>query len=118
MEELQHRQPHSLYGATGVTNLHDMNYVTTLNDNAMWVERRRGRTSPYCSHYEPYPRKERRHSTEMESESSPPHKSWWKDNEMKRKRRVAKYKLYAAEGRLKTSLKKGFRSFKKLVATI
>ncbi|KAK7397128.1 hypothetical protein VNO78_18295 [Psophocarpus tetragonolobus] len=37
---------------------------------------------------------------------------WWNDAERKRKRRVAKYKLYAAEGKLKRSFKKGFRWFK------
>lgn len=35
--------------------------------------------------------------------------SWWNDPEMKRKRRVAKYKLYAAEGKVKSSFKNGFR---------
>lgn len=35
-------------------------------------------------------------------------KSWWNDPEMKRKRRVASYKFYGAQG----NLKKSFRWFK------
>ncbi|KAG7017168.1 hypothetical protein SDJN02_22280, partial [Cucurbita argyrosperma subsp. argyrosperma] len=38
--------------------------------------------------------------------------SWWKNPEMKRQRRVAKYKLYTVEGRVKDSIKKGMRWFK------
>lgn len=37
---------------------------------------------------------------------------WWNEAERKRKRRVAKYKFYATEGKIKRSLKKGFRWFK------
>lgn len=37
---------------------------------------------------------------------------WWNDPEIKRKRRVAKYKLYSAEGRMKTSLRKSFKWIK------
>ncbi|KAK7847387.1 hypothetical protein CFP56_006641 [Quercus suber] len=33
---------------------------------------------------------------------------WWNDPESKRKRRVAKYKLYSAEGKIKSSFKKGY----------
>ncbi|KAG2694676.1 hypothetical protein I3760_08G155800 [Carya illinoinensis] len=40
-------------------------------------------------------------------------KKWWNDPEMKRRRRVAKYKLYSAEGKMKISLKKGLRWLKK-----
>ncbi|KAL9356004.1 hypothetical protein Peur_049257 [Populus x canadensis] len=39
--------------------------------------------------------------------------SWWNSPETKRKKRVARYKLYAAEGRVKSSVKKGFRWVKK-----
>ncbi|KAE9593714.1 hypothetical protein Lalb_Chr18g0046031 [Lupinus albus] len=38
--------------------------------------------------------------------------SWWNDPERKRKRRVTKYKFYAAEGRFKYSIKKGLRWIK------
>ncbi|CAJ2631746.1 unnamed protein product [Trifolium pratense] len=38
--------------------------------------------------------------------------SWWNDPERKRKRRVASYKLYAAEAKFKHSMKKGLRWFK------
>ncbi|RDY07892.1 hypothetical protein CR513_07938, partial [Mucuna pruriens] len=44
--------------------------------------------------------------------TKPKNTSWWNDPEKKRKRRVAKYKLYAAEGKLKHSLKKGLRWIK------
>lgn len=38
--------------------------------------------------------------------------SWWNDPEMKRRRRVAKYKLYSVEGRFKASIKRGFHWIK------
>ncbi|KAL6146515.1 hypothetical protein ACLB2K_057193 [Fragaria x ananassa] len=40
-------------------------------------------------------------------------KLWWNDAEVKRRRRVAKYKLYGAEGKMKMSFKRGYRWFKK-----
>ncbi|TQD70950.1 hypothetical protein C1H46_043518 [Malus baccata] len=40
-------------------------------------------------------------------------KLWWKDPEIKRRGRVARYKLYGAEGKVKRSLKKGYRWFKR-----
>ncbi|XP_010546758.1 PREDICTED: uncharacterized protein LOC104818741 [Tarenaya hassleriana] len=39
-------------------------------------------------------------------------KGWWNDPEAKRKRRVAKYKFYSAEGKVKTTLKRGYRWIK------
>ncbi|BAT95110.1 hypothetical protein LR48_Vigan02g162500 [Vigna angularis] len=54
--------------------------------------------------------------------SSPPLKPEWNDHEAKRKRRVAKYKRYETEGKVKSSLNEGFRTFKiaciKVVATL
>ncbi|GMP40012.1 hypothetical protein CsSME_00010633 [Camellia sinensis var. sinensis] len=38
--------------------------------------------------------------------------------EMKRKKRVAKYKWYAVEGKVKASLKKGYRWFKRRCSEI
>ncbi|KAK0582495.1 hypothetical protein LWI29_026198 [Acer saccharum] len=40
-------------------------------------------------------------------------KMWWNDPETKRRKRVAKYKFYSVEGKVKSSLKKGFRWMKK-----
>ncbi|KAI6684565.1 hypothetical protein NL676_030478 [Syzygium grande] len=34
---------------------------------------------------------------------------WWNDPEKKRKRRVARYKLYSIEGKFKASFKQGFQ---------
>ncbi|KAI4378069.1 hypothetical protein MLD38_015606 [Melastoma candidum] len=42
----------------------------------------------------------------------------WTDPEMKRKRRVAKYKMYSAEGKIKESLKKGIRWIKRKCSRI
>ncbi|EPS66932.1 hypothetical protein M569_07848, partial [Genlisea aurea] len=42
----------------------------------------------------------------------------WRDAEMKRKKRVARYKMYGAEGRVKSSLKKGLRWFKRACVKI
>lgn len=116
--EVVYRQPQSFYGAARVSN-----HVGTLNDNGMRVARNRDRTSPPCSsyYYEPSPRRDRKRRVEIVSKP-PPGSSWWNDNDMKRKRRVAKYKLYATEGKLKSCLTKGLRSFKitcsKIVANI
>ncbi|KAJ7973289.1 DUF3511 domain protein [Quillaja saponaria] len=52
------------------------------------------------------------HKYSSSSSSSSSVVSWWNDPELKRKRRVASYKFYAAEGKLKHSLKKGFRWLK------
>ncbi|KAM7279198.1 hypothetical protein ACFE04_006332 [Oxalis oulophora] len=45
-------------------------------------------------------------------------KSWWNDPETKRKKRVAKYKLYAMEGKVKSSLKKSVKWMKKKYSRI
>ncbi|KAK6917348.1 Protein of unknown function DUF3511 [Dillenia turbinata] len=46
-----------------------------------------------------------------------PSSSWsFNDAEMKRKRRVIKYKLYSMEGKVKSSIKHGFRWFKRKCA--
>lgn len=37
---------------------------------------------------------------------------WWNDPEMKRKRRVAKYKIYSVEGKMKTSWRKSYKWIK------
>ncbi|XVF41792.1 hypothetical protein PTKIN_Ptkin01aG0309100 [Pterospermum kingtungense] len=47
------------------------------------------------------------------SSSSLSIKSWWNDPNVKRKRRLTKYKMYALEGKLKDSLKKGQRWIKR-----
>ncbi|KAL9290435.1 hypothetical protein AtEden1_Chr3g0161871 [Arabidopsis thaliana] len=39
-------------------------------------------------------------------------KGWWNDPEIKRKRRVAKYKLYSAEGKMKITLRKSYKWIK------
>ncbi|KZV19480.1 hypothetical protein F511_31850 [Dorcoceras hygrometricum] len=43
---------------------------------------------------------------------------WYGGGELKRKKRIAKYKLYSVEGKIKNSLKKGFRWFKKTCSRI
>lgn len=53
------------------------------------------------------------------SKSSPRSlKSWWNDPEMKRRRRISKYKLYSAEANVKRSFKKGLRWFRKKCSMI
>lgn len=45
--------------------------------------------------------------------SSPAKSSWgFNDPEMKRKKRIAKYKVYTIEGRFKASVRNGFRWIK------
>lgn len=38
---------------------------------------------------------------------------WYSDGELKRKRRVAEYKMYAMEGKIKYKLRRGLRWLKK-----
>ncbi|XP_021742882.1 uncharacterized protein LOC110708961 [Chenopodium quinoa] len=40
-------------------------------------------------------------------------KAWYNNPEQKRKRRMAKYKIYDMEGKVKSSFKKGYRWLKK-----
>ncbi|OWM71144.1 hypothetical protein CDL15_Pgr011271 [Punica granatum] len=45
--------------------------------------------------------------------SAPPSSSWgFSDAEAKRRKRVVKYKAYAVEGRIKASIRSGFRWIK------
>ncbi|CAK7340574.1 unnamed protein product [Dovyalis caffra] len=53
----------------------------------------------------------RKHNVSKKSSSSAT--SWWNSPETKRKKRVARYKLYTVEGKVKSSLKKGFRWVKR-----
>lgn len=99
MEVIQHRQPQSLQ------ELHDVYVRRTLDGNKMRVERGSNKT---CNEA---PRRERKRGVKIVSKSRV-HTSWWTNREMRRKRRVVKYKLYAAEGKLKSSMEKGFRSLR------
>ncbi|MBA0859268.1 hypothetical protein Goshw_005126, partial [Gossypium schwendimanii] len=45
-------------------------------------------------------------------------KSWWNDPKMKRKMRLTGYKMYAIEGKIKTSLKKAHKWIKKKYRSI
>ncbi|KAK6242972.1 hypothetical protein QUC31_009381 [Theobroma cacao] len=60
----------------------------------------------------PFDRKQNAKKKRKE-ESRTTSKSWWNEPKMKRKRRLAKYKMFALEGKLKESLKKGSRWIKK-----
>ncbi|KAG7031408.1 hypothetical protein SDJN02_05448, partial [Cucurbita argyrosperma subsp. argyrosperma] len=39
-------------------------------------------------------------------------RSWWKNPKIKRRRRVAKYRFYTVEGKVKSSIKKGIKWLK------
>jgi len=107
MEVIRHRQPRSLYGAAGLYNPNGR--AQTLHEKEICVARSRDNpsTSRY-SNYEPSPPHNR-----VGIVSNPfPQLSWWNDKDLKRKRRVATYKLYAAQGKVKSSLQKGFHRFK------
>ncbi|KAL2325576.1 hypothetical protein Fmac_024634 [Flemingia macrophylla] len=108
MEMTKCEQSHSFYGGTREVQPRFANAKTIYNNNRMRMERnrrRRGRTSLY----ESSSKKECRHHKSL---SLPPSNSMWHDNELKRQRRVAKYKRYEVEGKTKSSLHKGFTSFK------
>merc|ERR1712183_806554 len=97
MEEIRYRS----FGAG--RNL-EIVTVRNLSENKMYL----GRSSyPSPMRYHTGPVKPRKKASSLAV------KKWWNDPEMKRRRRVAKYKLYSAEGKLKSSLKKGFRWIKR-----
>ncbi|CAK8544552.1 unnamed protein product [Lathyrus sativus] len=99
MERFQHR----LARSTG-NNLHDNNAKSMNNNNNLWV----GRSVNSPSLYTNYNCETLRERPVAKTKSP----SWWNDPERKRKRRVANYKFYAAEGKFKRCVKKGFRWLK------
>ncbi|KAL5060903.1 hypothetical protein RYX36_032507, partial [Vicia faba] len=98
MERFQYR----LARSTG-NNPHDVN-AKSMNNNNLWVERNVNSPSLYSNYINKMSREHPVAKTK--------NPSWWNDPERKRKRRVANYKFYAAEGKFKRSIKKGFRWFK------
>ncbi|KAE8010300.1 hypothetical protein FH972_006682 [Carpinus fangiana] len=78
--------------------------VRNLSENKMYL----GRSYPSPIRYQYHSSVNTRKKT-----SSLAVRKWWNDPEMKRRRRVAKYRLYSAEGKVKSSLKKGFRWIKR-----
>lgn len=96
MEELGYRS----YGADRNVEIVS---VKASAENRIFVG---GRSRP-CS-FE-YPFSPRKHNAVKATKTS---KKWWNEPEMKRRRRVAKYKLYNAEGKMKISLKKGMHWLK------
>ncbi|KAA0033960.1 DUF3511 domain protein [Cucumis melo var. makuwa] len=78
--------------------------VRKLSENKMYLNQSQRRTVVDPSFVKRYVTKT--------WEPSKMKKSWWKKPEMKRRQRVAKYKLYAVEGKVKSSIKKGFRWIK------
>lgn len=107
MEGIQHHY------ARSCSYLHEVNVKSMNNNNnkmCMWVAR--STTTPPSALY----------SNELASSRecygpqmavTKPKNTWrWNEAERKRRRRVAKYKFYAAEGKLKHSVKKGFRWLK------
>ncbi|KAG6588612.1 hypothetical protein SDJN03_17177, partial [Cucurbita argyrosperma subsp. sororia] len=75
-----------------------------------------GRSSGFVGSMETI--KERRSGKQRVVEAKKSVEKWWKGSETKRKRRVAKYKFYAVEGKLKRSITKGFQWIKKRCAKI
>jgi len=88
------------------TNLHDANVRSIIN-NKLWVKRSVNSPS-LCSNYNYETSRERFVVKKKKKKNM----SWWNDPERKRNRRVARYKFYVTEGKLKRSLKKGFRWLK------
>ncbi|XP_061371932.1 uncharacterized protein LOC133314467 [Gastrolobium bilobum] len=104
MEELQYQYGRSSNGAS--TNPYDVK-VRSMNDNKMWVSNNNTTSSSWYSYEAP---KERYVTTKVTKSKKTD--SWWNNPERKRKRRVAKYKLYTSEGKFKQSVKNGFRWLK------
>ncbi|KAK9673292.1 hypothetical protein RND81_12G158200 [Saponaria officinalis] len=96
-------QKHSYgYGGDRRVELYDINQTTRVDQ--MYVARSRAHCPPSGLRKAP-----------QQQSSSMVHsvKAWYNNPEQKRKRRVAKYKIYSIEGKMKASFKKGFRWFKR-----
>ncbi|KAH1195846.1 hypothetical protein GmHk_19G056257 [Glycine max] len=102
MEGIQHHY------ARSCSYLHKVNVKSMNNDNKMWVAR--STTTPSALYSNEVASGE--HYGPQMAVTKPSSTWWWNEAERKRKRRVFKYKLYAAEGKLKHSVKKGFRWLK------
>ncbi|GLT90176.1 hypothetical protein SLE2022_081220 [Rubroshorea leprosula] len=104
MEEFRH----SYKGYRGGRNLGIIDENTLRSVNRVYV----CRSQPsFDRSFDLFPVKKRA----VKARKSSPHsiKSWWNDPEMKRKRRVARYKIYTLEGKIKGSIKKASRWIKK-----
>lgn len=55
---------------------------------------------------------------DFDPRTRPTVRPWYNDAEMKRKKRVAKYKMYAIEGKVKSKWNKGLRWLKKACSKI
>ncbi|KAE9618935.1 hypothetical protein Lal_00047251 [Lupinus albus] len=132
MNEVQRegRNPQLFYGVNN-SNIRNAVNERSISDNKLWLGKSiNNRPSPSYN-YEPPRRIEQcdgnngrymervrnnnNKNNDNDIKSSAPNTSWWNDSDTKRKRRVAKYKVYSSESKLKCSLKKGFRSFKNMV---
>ncbi|KAI4346034.1 hypothetical protein L6164_013117 [Bauhinia variegata] len=82
------------------------NVKVTSYENGLWM----GRSSPS---FEPKPKSSSPRKKERFAKVNDPSwtsdNTWWNDPEAKRKRRVAKYKLYGTQSKIKHSLKAGYR---------
>ncbi|KAJ9185979.1 hypothetical protein P3X46_005544 [Hevea brasiliensis] len=92
------------------------NGIPTKTLSKLYVGRSRSSFDPpgrphYYSSTEPPPTHNHKHSSQTII-------SLWNAPETKRKKRVAQYKLYGIEGKVKCSLKKGFRWIKKTCSRI
>ncbi|CAL0300120.1 unnamed protein product [Lupinus luteus] len=129
MNEVQReRNPQLFYGVNHSSIRNAVN-ERSISDNKLWLGKSISRPSPSYN-YEPPRRIEQcdgngrymervrnnnNNNNNDNDKSSAPNTTWWNDSDTKRKRRVAKYKVYSSESKLKCSLKKGFRSFKNMV---
>src|ERR1044072_7456527 len=101
MEVLQHQHTRTSYVAAGATNLHvDVNVIKCMNNN-LWV----GRSNTNNNHPPPLNQYDLSRYRSVKTVRKSSSSWWWNDPERKRQRRVAKYKLYSAEGRCKHSVK-------------
>ncbi|KAK4804974.1 hypothetical protein SAY86_004791 [Trapa natans] len=108
--------PSSLYNPHGdAVPAKDRNFVTVNNNEgvvwspkSMFVSRSRDR--PLGLDLVELPTKQRA----VKKGSG----TWWSNPEMKRRRRVTKYKMYSAEGKLKSTFKHGFRWIKRKCSEI
>ncbi|KFK37980.1 hypothetical protein AALP_AA3G054700 [Arabis alpina] len=114
MEDFQSPRIRSYKSYEGDRNLQLVEHVDLRSVKGIYVVREPKRTRvPMSSDlwrkvsYKDLPVRPRRSSSRSTSL-----KGWWNDPEIKRKRRVAKYKLYSAEGRMKQSLRKSYKWIK------
>nr|KJB26314.1 hypothetical protein B456_004G237400 [Gossypium raimondii] len=109
MEDFRHSSHHTTTGGSGGQNFEIIDANMFKYVNKVYFGRTHPSYGPSLFNQNPIDKKKKTRS----SSSSSSIRSWFNEPKMKRKMRLTKYKMYALEGKIKDSLKKGKKWIKK-----